>query len=85
MPSNDTKTATREIRNKFCTKQGSGSVGIWACMSYRKDVYFKIFDGRLKQYEYADMPNLPKLDPRRNAAIFQHDKAPCATPAYKHY
>ena len=65
------------------TKQGSGSVGIWACMSYRGDVYFKIFDGRLNQYEYADilketlLPNMPKLVPRRNAAIFQHDNAPC--------
>jgi hypothetical protein len=48
-------------------KQGSGSVGIWACMSYRGDVYFKIFDGRLNQCEYAEilketlLPNMPKL------------------------
>ena len=31
------------------TKQGSGSIGIWACMNYEGVKFFKFFNGRLNK------------------------------------
>jgi transposase len=39
------------------TKQGSGSIGIWACMDYNGICGFEIFDGRLNQQRYIGILN----------------------------
>jgi len=37
------------------TKQGSGSIGLWACMGYNGIGCFKIFDGRLNRWRYIEI------------------------------
>ena len=37
------------------TKQGSGSIGIWACMTYDGVKFFKLFNGRLNSESYAEI------------------------------
>ena len=39
----------------YGTKQGSGSIGIWACMIYEGVGCFKLFDGRLDSQRYLDI------------------------------
>ena len=64
------------------TKLGSGSVGIWCCMTYYGLGMFKLFDGRLNSTYYVDILNnnlLPSIDALEQSVpfIFQHDNAPC--------
>ena len=64
------------------TKQGSGSIGIWACMTYTGVKFFKLFSGRLNAEAYLEIlenylvPSLDILDEKEHA-LFQHDNAPC--------
>ena len=66
------------------TKQGSGSIGIWACMSYDGVKFFKLFQGRLNASSYEEilenylMPSLDLMDDKE-FTIFQQDNAPCHT------
>ena len=65
------------------TKQGSGSVGIWACMSYEGVGFFHLFDGRLNGDRYIEilgdylLPSMDILGKERGDIIFQQDNAPC--------
>lgn len=64
------------------TKQGSGSIGIWACMHYSGVKFFKIFDGRLNAVRYIEILEdclQPQLDfaGGKEHTIFQQDNAPC--------
>ena len=77
-----------ERMNEDCvvkrTKQGSGSIGIWACMSYNGIGFFKLFDGRLNSEAYIEILGdhlLPSIDLLRESqhVIFQQDNAPCHT------
>jgi transposase len=66
------------------TKQGSGSIGIWACMTYDGVKFFKLFSGRLNSESYSEILEnylMPSLDLMENkeVAIFQQDNAPCHT------
>jgi len=47
------------------TKQGSGSIGIWACMTSEGIGSFHIFDGRLNAHRYVEILN-SKLEPVLN-------------------
>ena len=54
------------------TKQGSSSIGIWACMDYDGIFCFCIFDGRLNQHTYIDILNtklLPKIIIEQNNQV----------------
>ena len=47
------------------TKQGSGSIGIWACMSYDEVKFIKLFKGRLNADAYQkNLENnlIPSID-----------------------
>lgn len=77
---------TSEKYNEECiikrTKQGSGSIGIWCCMSYYGLGVFSIFDGRLNSHRYVDILGnnlLPSMDllQQDEPFIFQQDNAPC--------
>lgn len=64
------------------TKQGSGSIGIWACMSYNGMGFFTLFGGRLNAVAYLSILEdslLPSLDLLNNGTemILQQDNAPC--------
>ena len=64
------------------TKQGSGSVGIWCCVTYYGLGMFKLFDGRLNSTYYVDILNnnlLPSINALELSVpfIFQQDNAPC--------
>jgi transposase len=67
------------------TKQGSGSIGVWACINYNGVGEVRIFKGRLNQHSYIDIlrTNLQKsidhLHENDNEIIFQQDNAPCHT------
>ncbi len=67
------------------TKQGSGSIGIWACMGYNGVGCFKIFEGRLNRWRYIDiledclLPSIDLLLESDQQPIFQQDGAPCHT------
>lgn len=79
----------RTIHEKFdceClvrrTRKGSGSIGIWACLSYDGIKFFKIYKGRLNAEIYEDILGdylLPSIDlmEEKEYAIFQQDNAPC--------
>lgn len=63
-------------------RQGSGSIGIWACLSYDGVKFFKLYKGRLNAESYQDILGdylLPSLDlmEEKEFAIFQQDNAPC--------
>lgn len=63
-------------------RQGSGSIGIWACLSYDGVKFFKLYKGRLNAESYQDILGdylLPSLDlmVEKEFAIFQQDNAPC--------
>lgn len=66
------------------TKQGSGSIGIWACMSYDGVKFFKLFKGRLNADAYQEIlenyliPSIDLMDDKEDV-IFQQDNAPCHT------
>ena len=53
------RRTANEKCNKYCiinrTKQGSGSIGIWACMSYDGVKFFKLFNGRLNSEAYQEI------------------------------
>ena len=82
------RRTTDEKFNPDCiverTKQGSGSIGIWACMSYDGVKLFKLFNGRLNAQAYQEilenylMPSIDLMDDKDNV-IFQQDNAPCHT------
>jgi len=63
-------------------RQGSGSTGIWACMTSKGLGLWHLFDGRLNQYEYVQILQ-SKLIPSilthfpGDTITFQHDNAPC--------
>lgn len=64
------------------TKQGSGSIGIWCCMSYYGLGIFTLFDGRLNANRYIDILGnnlIPSIDlfHKDEPFIFQQDNAPC--------
>ncbi len=65
------------------TKQGSGSIGIWACMGFNGIGCFKIFDGRLNRWRYIEiledclLPSIDLLLESDQQPIFQQDGAPC--------
>src|SRR5690606_32917159 len=66
------------------TKQGSGSVGIWACMTAKGVGFFTLYDGRLNAELYYDILNnflLPSIDlfQEDQPLTFQQDGAPCHT------
>ena len=66
------------------TKQGSGSIGIWACMNYNGVGFFTLYNGRVNGESYIDILGenlLPSIDllSNSNIAIFQQDNAPCHT------
>ena len=49
----------------YRTKQGSGSIGIWACMNYEGICCFKLFDGRLDSQRYIGILDnylMPSID-----------------------
>ncbi|CAF0974175.1 unnamed protein product [Brachionus calyciflorus] len=77
---------TSEKYNEECiikrTKQGSGSIGIWCCMSNYGLGIFSIFDGRLYSHKYVDILGnnlLLSMDLLRQEKpfIFQQDNARC--------
>lgn len=64
------------------TRQGSGSIGIWACMTPNNLGIVHTFDGRLNQHRYKEIlencliPTIEsKCDP--DDVVFQQDNAPC--------
>lgn len=64
------------------TRKGSGSVGIWACMTYDGVKFFTLFHGRLNAERYEDILEnnlVPTLDliGEKEHSIFQQDNAPC--------
>ncbi|XP_065667644.1 uncharacterized protein LOC136087942 [Hydra vulgaris] len=64
------------------TKQGSGSIGIWACMSACGVGVFHLFDGRLNKKRYIELLEnslIPSIDlwQLQDGLIFQQDNAPC--------
>ena len=65
------------------TKQGSGSLGIWACMDFDGICGFRIFDGRLNQHAYLDilnrelLPTITREQMNGIQSVFQQDNAPC--------
>lgn len=67
------------------TRQGSGSVGIWACMSYNGIGIFEIYGGRLNQWVYIEilgnnlLPSIDLLQEPGIRPIIQQDNAPCHT------
>ena len=68
----------------YRTKQGSGSIGIWACMNNEGICCFKLFDGRLDSQRYLgilDNNLMPSIDifQKDMGTIFQQDNAPCHT------
>lgn len=77
-----------EKYNESCiqqrTKQGSGSIGIWACMSASGVHCFKLFNGRLNAVHYREilenflMPTIDASEDKEHL-IFQQDNAPCHT------
>ncbi|CAF0980587.1 unnamed protein product, partial [Brachionus calyciflorus] len=72
----------KDERQLLRTKQGSGSIGIWCCMSNYGLGIFPIFDGRLNSHGYVDILGnnlLPSMDLLRQEKpfIFQQDNAPC--------
>ena len=80
------RRTTKERFDKSCiqqrTKQGSGSIGIWACMTYNGVGFFKLFDGRLNSETYIDILGdylLPSIDllQGNEKLTFQQDNAPC--------
>ena len=80
------RRTTDEKYNDDCiinrTKQGSGSIGIWACMSYDGVKFFKLFNGRLNSEAYQEILEnylIPSIDlmEQKEFAIFQQDNAPC--------
>ena len=63
-------------------RQGSGSIGIWACLTYQGLFFYKLFDGRLDAELYIDILGnclLPTIDSFASdeSIIFQQDNAPC--------
>ncbi|CAF1025509.1 unnamed protein product [Brachionus calyciflorus] len=77
---------TAEKYNKDCiikrTKQGSGLIGKWCCMSYYGLGIHCIFDGRLNATGYIEILNNNLIESmwklRNNQPfIFQQDNAPC--------
>lgn len=82
------RRTTKEAMNPRClqlrTKQGSGSVGVWCCLSYYGVGFFLIFDGRMNSQRYYDVLGnfmLPTRDLFFDPSdfIFQQDNAPCHT------
>ena len=82
------RRTTKERMNEDCivkrTKQGSGSVGIWACMTYYGIGFFTLYDGRLNAERYIEVLGdnlLPTIDlyNEHNDWIFLQDNAPCHT------
>lgn len=65
------------------TKQGSGSIGIWACMNYYGKISYHIFEGRLNAVRYVEIlkDKLSKFvelsEVNCNNLIYQQDGAPC--------
>ena len=64
------------------TKQGSGSIGIWACMSACGVGIFHLFDGRLNKERYIEILENslnPSIDlwQLQDGFIFQQDNASC--------
>ena len=76
-----------ERMNESCllkrTKQGSGSIGIWACINYQGAGFFHIFDGRLNSQSYCEilgeklLPSIDLFQREGHQLIFQQDNAPC--------
>jgi len=82
------RRTTKERFEESCilkrTKQGSGSIGIWACMGYNGVKFFKLFTGRLNAESYINILGdylLPSIDilQENNQVTFQQDNAPCHT------
>jgi Transposase/DDE superfamily endonuclease len=82
------RRTNNEKYNEDCiiqrTKQGSGSICIWACMSYDGVLFFKLFSGRLNSVDYKDILEnymIPAIDllGDKEHRIFQQDNAPCHT------
>ncbi|CAF0902768.1 unnamed protein product [Brachionus calyciflorus] len=80
------RRTTVEKYNQDCifkrTKQGSGSIGIWCCMSYYGLGIHCIFDGRLNSTRYIQILNenlIESMEKLRQVQpfIFQQDNAPC--------
>ena len=62
------------------TKKGSGSIGIWACIGSKGVGLWKLYQGRLNQWNYAEILGdylLPSIDLLTNGKdfIFQQDNA----------
>ena len=80
------RRTTAEKYNQDCiikpNKQGSGSIGIWCCMSYYGLGIHCIFDGRLNAARYIEILNNNLIESMRKLRqnqpfIFQQDNAPC--------
>ena len=80
------RRTTAEKYNQDCiikrTKQGSGSIGIWCCMSYYGLGIHCIFDGRLNAARYIEILNRNLVESMEKIRqdepfIFQQDNAPC--------
>ncbi|CAF0973656.1 unnamed protein product [Brachionus calyciflorus] len=83
------RKAIAEKHNQDCiiqrTKQGSGSIGIWCCMSCYGLGIHCIFDGRLNSTRYIQILNenlIESMEKLRQDQpfIFQQDNAPCLGP-----
>ena len=64
------------------TRKGSGSIGIWAVLTYQGVLFFHLYEGRLDAERYIDILGnclLPAIDFFRSEdkIIFQQDNAPC--------
>ena len=77
------RRTTAEKYNQDCiikrTKQGSGSIGIWCCMSYYGLGIHCIFDGRLNAARYIEILNNNLIESMRKLRqnqpfIFQRKK-----------
>ena len=81
------RRTTAEKFNVDCivqrTRQGSGSIYIWACMNFNGVGFVKVFEGRLNADAYIDILGeylLPSIDLLRDPDMpmtFQQDNAPC--------
>jgi len=64
------------------TRAGSGSTGLWACMSGYGFGLFQLFNGRLNQHSYIEILEKNLVASKKklkmpNSFIFQQDNAPC--------
>ena len=63
------------------TRAGSGSTGLWACMSGYGFGLFQLFNGRLNQHSYIEILEKNLVASKKklkmpNSFIFQQDNAP---------